>query len=236
MDLYVLLTGIDLLTSCALYLAIKPATKAMIMRIIVARMQEVAASPIPEDPREALARLFALTVYHVITCLDGDVESRAAAEITLPSLLTSAASLMPHSKLGVEATYPATLSLYPLAETEAFWKTWILTESIRRTIFFAYQFQVCYSLLSGVSAVDCREMSKAQCWTLAAPLWHAENAVDFAIAWGSQNRFTMTVTRCEANFEVAAAEDMCKFARMAMTCFLGHQAARGWFAARGGEL
>lgn len=208
----------------------------MVLRIIVARMQDLASTPTPAEPREALAHVFALTVYYVMACLDGDVESRATAESTLPSLLTAANALIPHANIGAEPTYPAALSLSPLAETEAFWKSWILTESVRRTVFFAYQFQACYSLLSGASSVDCCAMAKAQCWTLAAPLWHAQNAVDFAVVWGSKNRFTMTVNMAETNFDVAAAEDVCKFGRMAMTCFIGHQAARGWFAARGGVL
>lgn len=206
------------------------------MRILVVRMQELAASPAPTNPYEALAHTLALTVYHIIACLDGDVESRAAAEATLSSLQPAARSLIRHANLGIEPTYPATLQLYPLAETESFWKSWILTESIRRTMFFAHQFHACYLLLRGASPVDCREMSKVQAWTLSAPLWNADNAVDFAVAWGSKNRWIMTVSRCDGALEAAAPEDVCKFGRLAMTCFMGRQEARGWFAARGGEL
>lgn len=206
------------------------------MRILLARTRDLAASPAPSTPHDALARTLALIMYHIIALLDGDVEARATAESTLPALESAATSLLPHANLGAEPTYPATLPLYPLTETEPFWKTWVLTESIRRTMLFGHQFRVCYSLLRGATIIDCRAIARHQAWTLAAPLWHADNAVDFAIAWGDKNRWLMDVVKSEGSFDGADPEDICQFGRMFMTCFMGRQQARGWFAARGGKL
>ncbi|MBE3041952.1 hypothetical protein IMZ48_05100, partial [Candidatus Bathyarchaeota archaeon] len=229
-----LLTGhLDLLSSCALYTSMNRTNKPIIMRILLSRTRDLAASEAPSTLHEALARTLALTVYHIMALLDGDIEARATAETTLPTLEAAAESLIPHANLGAEHTYPATLPLYPLAETDAFWKTWVLTESIRRTMLFSHQFMACYSLLRGASSVDCAAMSRHKSWTLAAPLWHADNAVDFAVAWGGKNRWLMDMVNTDGAFEGAVPEDVCQFGRMVMTCFMGRQQARGWFASRG---
>lgn len=225
----------ELLSSCALYVNKNPSNRPIIMRILISRMRDLVDSPIPSDPREALARTLAITIYHVIALLDGDIEARAAAESTLHALDTAGRNLIPHTNLTAESTHPATLPLYPLGDTEAFWKNWVLTESIRRTMLFAHQFDSCYSLIQGGS-IDCDKLSRFQLWTLSAPLWHADNAVDFAVAWGSRRRWLMNVIKTDGAFDGAAADDVCDFGRIFMSCFMGHQQARGWFAAKGGKF
>lgn len=204
------------------------------MRIILSRMRDLAATPSPPDPYDALARTLALGMYHIMALLDGDIEARATAETTLPSLEPAAISLLPHINLDSEATYPPTLPLYPLDETESFWKAWVLSESLRRTTLFVHQFVACYALVKGATSVDCSDLARFQSWTLSAPLWHARNAVDFAVAWGSKNRLLINVTKCETAFEGAGVDDVCQFGKLLMSSFLGYQQARGWFAARGG--
>lgn len=206
------------------------------MRIILSRMRDLAAAPVPPDPYDALARTLALGMYHIMALLDGDIEARAAAEETLPCLEPAAVSLMPHINLDAQARYPPTLPLYPLDETESFWKTWLLTESLRRTLLFVHQFVACYALIKGATSVDCKDLGRFQSWTLSAPLWHARNALDFAVAWGSKNKFTINFMLCATAFEEAKVEDVCQFGKMLMTSFMGHQQARGWFAARGAVL
>lgn len=204
------------------------------MRIILSRLRDLVAAPSPPDPYDALARTLALGLYHIMALLDGDIEARAAAETTLPCLEPAALSLLQHINLDSEASYPPTLPLYPLDETKSFWNAWVLSESLRRTMLFVYQFTACYSLMKGATTVDCKDIANFQSWTLSAPLWHARNPVDFAVAWGSKNRLLINVMMCESAFDDAKVEDVCEFGKLVMSSFLGYQQARGWFAARGG--
>ncbi|SPO04314.1 uncharacterized protein DNG_06997 [Cephalotrichum gorgonifer] len=223
----------ELLSSCALFSAMTPSNKPIIMRIISSRLRDLINSPAPATPHAALARTHALCMYHIMALLDGDIESRASAEVTLPTLKTAASDLASHLGAQEDTIYPTELPLFPLTDTESFWKRWVLEESIRRTILSTLQFVACYQLIRSRSPLDCADTGLAQSWTLSAPLWGAGNAVDFAVAWGTKNRWLVTYHNNAQVWECAEADDVCQFGRLLMTCCLGYQQTRGWFAMKG---
>lgn len=209
--------------------------KSFALRTVTSNLAELESSPTPSTHRESLARTHALGIYHIIALFDGDVESRAAAEKTLPTLERACEDLLPYITYDdfSPETSPISLPLNPLAETETYWRNWILQESTRRTWLFTNQLRFIYSFLSNRRLAPPRMACKS--WSLCGRLWRARNAVDFADAWGAGRRLVATMGRLGEVFEAARAEDLDEFGRMLLVCYMGEQEARGWMAVRGGD-
>lgn len=219
-----------------MYIAGTQESRSFALRTVTSNLTELAKSPLPSTHRESLAKTHALGVYYTMALFDGDVESRAAAEKTLPNLELACNSLLPHityDDLSPD-TSPTTLPLHPLLETESYWHNWILQESTRRTWLFTNQLLLSYSFLTNRRLAPPRETCRS--WSLSGRLWSARNAVDFAVAWGAGRRLVATIGRLGEVFEQARAEDLDEFGRMLLICYLGEQEARGWIAVRGGDV
>lgn len=231
----VTLSELDLISSAALYVAKTADNRSFALRTATTNLKELAASPTPTTHRNTLAKTHALGVYHTIAIFDGDVESRAAAEKTLHGLGRACDDLLPYityDDLSPD-TSPTTLPLSPLAETESYWRNWILQESTRRTWLFTKQLLCIYSCLTNRPLAP--PSSPCRAWSLSGRLWRARNAVDFAVAWGVGRRLVANMGRLGEVFETARAEDLDEFGRVLLVCHLGEQEARGWMAVKGGD-
>lgn len=193
----------------------------------------------PQEHREALARTYALGIYHVMALFDGDIEARATAEHYLPQFELALDDLVTHISYDdlTPDSSPNPLPLFPLANTESFWRSWVLQESTRRTWLFTNQLILMYSYLTKRKP-GIKENSSDQCrsWCLSGPLWRATNAVDFAMAWGSGRKLVATIENLEEVFAEAKATDLDDFGRILLTCYMGDQEARAWMAMRGGVI
>ncbi|KEZ40369.1 hypothetical protein SAPIO_CDS8223 [Scedosporium apiospermum] len=229
---------------CAMYNARNSLNKPFIMRIIMSRTKELAESPIPSSPLEALARCQALLVYHLMGLLDGDIQFRASTESTIPLLREASTALLPvisahesrSSSLTNLTKSTQELPLFPITETEAFWRSWIFTESARRTCLFTLHFLVAYQILSCKGPPSCEDTLLCEEWTLSTYLWTARNAVDFAVAWRDRRHLVVKCSSFEDMFREAEPDDLDEFGRMLMVSFMGAEQTRGWFASKGGKL
>lgn len=225
----------DAIACSALYGAKSPENETFVMKTLISNLSDLSKSPLPSTHKEALARTHALVMYHIMALFDGDIESRAVAESALPHLELACESLLSH--ISYDDLWPENttkdLPLFPLANTEAFWRAWILQESTRRTWLFANQLILMYSFLTNRKT---QAGLSAQCRTLclSGSLWRAQNAVDFAAAWGSGRRLVARLDRLDEVFSEARAVDLDEFGRMLLTCYMGEQEARGWMSVKGG--
>ncbi|SPO06816.1 uncharacterized protein DNG_09510 [Cephalotrichum gorgonifer] len=232
----------EAIASCALYVTKTEETSGFVMRTIINNISKLSKSPGPPTHRQTLARAQALGIYHILALFDGDIECRAVASSLVPEMEEASESLLayvtsPNSPSTLSANPPRDLPLFPLAETESFWRSWILHESTRRTWLFTNQLLVMYSFLTK------RPGRMAACttpedlsWSLSGHLWRAANALDFSVAWGGRRQLVITMGRFAECLNQAQAEDLDDFGRMLLTCFMGEQQARGWMASRGGSL
>jgi hypothetical protein len=238
-----------------------PLNGPVILRSVESFAQDLVDSPIPSTPLELLAYIQALILYSIIRVFDGDISARAAAERHFDHLEASAMSLLPHIDFHTETvngnstaiidksssssssqmpTTPGQLPLFPLTETEAFWKEWIFQESARRTLLFAFHFIVIYDLMTQKSApIHCYKSLVCKTLTMSAHLWDAPTSLDFALAWRTKRHFVLRCTDTELFHEIvqdARADDLEAFGKMFMTTYMGVTQARGWFLSRGGVL
>lgn len=219
----------------ALYTSKTPETKPFVMKTLVSNLTELSKAPIPATHTEALARVHALGMYHIMALFDGDIEARAAAEALLPQLELATDALIPHITYDDFAdSAPRSLPLFPLTATKVFWQNWLLQESTRRTWLIANQVALIYSYLTGREGAGVGG-GGAQCrsWSLAGPLWRAGNAVDFAVAWGQGKRLVVRMDTLDEMFAQAEPGYLDEFGRMLLSCYMGEHEARGLMAAKG---
>jgi hypothetical protein len=72
--------------------------------------------------------------------------------------------------------------------------------------------------------------------TMSAHLWHARDAVAFAVAWREKKHFVARPWNIWNRLETAQPDDIDELGRMLMTSGLGIEQVQGWFAAKGGSL
>ncbi|KAL2258112.1 hypothetical protein VTK26DRAFT_8702 [Humicola hyalothermophila] len=68
----------DAFSSCALWMAKNAVNAEVVLRAIENRAQELAASPMPLDPLEIIARAQAMLLYQIIRIFDGDMQSMSS--------------------------------------------------------------------------------------------------------------------------------------------------------------
>lgn len=72
--------------------------------------------------------------------------------------------------------------------------------------------------------------------TLSAHLWHARDAVDFAVAWREKKHLVAQPWTIWKQLERAMPDDIDELGRMLMCAGMGIEETRGWFMAKGGKL
>ncbi|PKS07190.1 hypothetical protein jhhlp_005790 [Lomentospora prolificans] len=229
----------DAIACCAMYNSMNNFNKPFIMKIIMGRSKELAESPIPSAPLEALARCQALLIYHLMGLLDGDIQFRASAEQTCHSVRQAAKSLVDVIS-AYETQYNLTstreLPLFPITETETFWRAWLFAESARRTALLSFHFLLIYEIMTEKRPVSCEDAMLCERWTLSTFLWKAQTPVDFAVAWRSKKHLIVRCVSFEETIREAEPDDLDEFGRMLLTSFMGQEQTRGWFASKGGKL
>ncbi|KAK3938236.1 hypothetical protein QBC46DRAFT_318135 [Diplogelasinospora grovesii] len=234
----------DAHSSCALHMAKTAVNSHIISRSIQARVDDLLATPLPNDTLELLARTHALLLYQIIQFFDGDiVDARAAAENSTQPLEDAALALMVHINFhnvfvsDNADSEPEELSLFPLADTREFWENWVIQESARRTFLMTAFFVQAWRLLRGDLLLQCDgKLFLCHSFTLSAHLWDAKNPVDFAVAWREKKPFVIKNANFHEAFSEAKADDIGQFGKILITVLIGIDEARGWLLTRGGDL
>ena len=227
----------DAFTCCSLYISKNEINASVVMSLIDDRMRELISLPEPRSVLDILAFTHALILLQIMRLFDGDIRSLATADEILTALESSAITLL--QSLFIPDQSPTdifSLSMYPIGE---FWESWVLQESARRTVLFAFYFINIFRLLQAKAPVQCDRnysLSGEHAFYFSAHLWEAQNAFDFAIAWAERKHFIVYNLDFSSALQTAQPEDVDAFGRMLLVTLLGIDEAKAWFHVRGAIL
>ncbi|KAF1992782.1 hypothetical protein P154DRAFT_478573, partial [Amniculicola lignicola CBS 123094] len=215
------------------YINRKPAACEIILRSVndqatalVSDLDQIRGS---NDSVKALAYIHSLFVYQMIGLFDGDIRSRHLAEGRIPVL----AELLDHTLKNASAMlkqdigmYGHTFSLaYFLGPTELLWRSWVISESLRRT----------WLVIQGISAsYDGLKQGWAPCngdvmFTTREGLWSANTASLWAKMCTDQDVRFVGRTHAECLFMVAP-EEVDEFAKFMLESIFGKERSSNWLA------
>ena len=218
-DEYMPKTLQDAYTASALYIARNGTNDDLVARIITERVEELLASPFPQQPNELLARAHALIAYQTMLAFSGEAEFYKQAELLLPQMEDVGNALLPCAAQQLDPTGP--LPLYPSAVAHGAWTSYIFRESLRRTVLSMFHLIITSKMLRG-QLKSCRtHLAMGHRFTLSAHLWSAKNPLDFAIAWNTKNHFLVRELDFTEVIRDAEPDDLDVFSRMILVGLQG---------------
>ncbi|KAF4448438.1 hypothetical protein F53441_8161 [Fusarium austroafricanum] len=136
----------DVLGLCALYGTKSEANQQLVYRTIQQHADQlVAMAQMADSDINLLASVQALILLQIIRLLDGDIRQRANAENLQPFLVSSVGRLEQRMQ-GADDPAQSTAALLKTHKSDA-WETWILAESIRRTVIMGHSLHGLYFFL-----------------------------------------------------------------------------------------
>lgn len=174
-----------------------PENTDMILRIVNEQAKELVAT-IKSAPQysldifEHLANVHALFVYQVIGLLDGDITSRHLAEERSPFFIQFLTQMLENASTNLASS----LIFDQTIPSKSLWRTWVISESVRRTWLVGMGFNAAYDgLRQGWTPCggDIPFTSREGLWTApSADMWADICAVKdvnfirrFHVAWGA---------------------------------------------------
>ncbi|KAF1955666.1 hypothetical protein CC80DRAFT_535754 [Byssothecium circinans] len=182
-----------------------------------------------KDLVKDLAYIHALFAYQMIGLFDGDIRSRHLAESRAPVL----AELLDRTLKNASATLKQEMSMdgptfslaHLLAPTELLWRSWIISESLRRT----------WLVIQGISAsYDGLKQGWAPCngdvmFTTREGLWSADSASVWAKMSNDEDVRFVGRTHAECLFTVAP-EETDEFAKFMLENIFGKERSSNWLS------
>lgn len=183
----------------------------------------------PKDLVKDLACIHALFVYQIIGLFDGDIRSRHLAESRAPVL----AELLDRTLKNASSTLKQDMSMdvptfslaHLLAPTGLLWRSWIVSETLRRT----------WLVIQGISAsYDGLKQGWAPCngdvmFTTREGLWSADSASVWAKMSMDQDVRFVGRTHAECLFMVAP-EETDEFAKFMLKNIFGKERSSNWLS------
>jgi hypothetical protein len=221
----------DAHAACALYLARNETNADFVARHIETRVKELIDTPLPETSLETLARAHALILYQIMLVFGGDIQLYSQAEALLPYLEIIGNMLL---VLQIEQTDPSgPLPLYPSSSVCVAWTSFVLRESLRRTILSLFQLITLCGLLRGHYSSCAHNLVQGNKVTMSAYLWNAKNAFEFGVAWNEKEHFLVQELDFTKVLSDAKPDDLDTFARTILVGIKGLDDMKGWFHMRG---
>ena len=224
----------DCFATCALYVLKNEKTATQIWRLIDLRVDELLSTPPPATALELLSRTQALLLYQIMRAFEGSLRERTRADVTMHDLESCAQSL--HSLADHSDDSSMTLSHYPTGPSNAFWRSWILRESVRRTVLTCFYFLSVYHLIKEDFHYCIRHIALTSFFTGSAHLWNARSVFDFTTAWKEKKHFVVRDFDFTEMIAEAKTDDIDCFDKLLLVPYMGIDDARGWVEARGGAL
>jgi hypothetical protein len=224
----------DAHATCALYLAKNEKNKDAVAKHISNRVQELFYSPVPSKTKDLLARGHALILYQAMFVFGDDSTWFSRAELALPHLEDVGERLLAIMYQLKDSLDP--VPVYPSSAAATAWTTYILHESIRRTVLAMYQFITISWILLGQFKACMDSLRIGSRLFVSSQLWHAESAFEFALAWNQGKYIYIKDLDFEEVMRSAQPEDLDTFAKMIMVGLHGSDDAKGWFHTRGGTF
>ncbi|KAH7137262.1 hypothetical protein B0J13DRAFT_75889 [Dactylonectria estremocensis] len=190
---------------------------------------------------EKIARVQALLILDSIRMFDGDVGMRAATEREAPQALawlSSLTELRTELEAGVSSEVLMSRDRPPASwevrDTGICWcredlfadlpslQSWILLESIRRTIMMAFSF-TCITFMLKAQEPPC-DIMESIAFTTSRYLWNADSSVAFFQAWHHKPQFRVSDMDFKDVWMYARPEDIDDFTKLMLTAQSGPDA------------
>jgi hypothetical protein len=170
-------------------------------------------------PRDKLARLQAFLIVQAIKMFDGDIAMRSTAEREMKVLVEWAKDLSNVLSEMAGSTTPeqATSRNNPPSD----WDSWILSESIRRSLV------MCMSMTCMIAMLQGTEMPFTPCdgippyFTASKHLWEASTSGAFYRAWSERRQFAINRFSFSELWQFGRADDLDDFTRLLLTSQAG---------------
>lgn len=220
----------DAMSACALYCMKGVANQALVFGNLENKCQQLIASTnaLLASRTDLLAALQALLLYQMMRLFDGDIRLRAHAEAdeAVAILWASQLSALTFStEETVLATPGSTDTIIATTGCKSDWQSWLVDESIRRTIITTFMLKGVYSFLKlGYDSPT----SMNVCFTAQAALWNAQSAIGWSRAQEKTERHEIWVTRWDEAIAKAKPVDLEELGILIMTILWGPEATRTW--------
>lgn len=221
----------DAYTSLTAYLAKNPKNENLTFRIIEDRVAQLLQDQPPNRPPssldilEHLARVQALLVYQVIRLFDGNIRLRAQAEQHSPVLSRWVGQLWERAAADLGGNRVQGMSTRP--ENDAVlrsWRTWITSESVRRT-------WLTVKIL--LSVYDTLKQGWSECpgglfFTAREGIWSASSAYAWSKACRDGGPLFLQSMRLEGLFGYAKPSEVGEFGRAVLSICFGSEKMDRW--------
>jgi hypothetical protein len=149
-------------TICAAYARMNEVNQSMLFQILDAEVSELLTPVLSSTLLEDLSKMQALVLYQIIRLFNGELKQRTLAEQQQSVLGTRGLQLLQRADAELQDVQPT-------------WETWILTESIRRTVIVAFMANAVYSIFKNGICPELPTLSVLPISTKQA-LWNSRAA------------------------------------------------------------
>ncbi|KAF4963167.1 hypothetical protein FSARC_8793 [Fusarium sarcochroum] len=210
-------------SAASAYSARTPENRSWVYKLIADMAKEIhREGERASTPAEKLARVQAMVVLDSMRMFDGDVTMRATSERELPQLMAWMLTLKEmEEELSAGDALNGTATKGPSPQS---WETWLLSESIRRTIVMSFAF-VCMSCILKSLEPPCEIMDSPNfTFTASRYLWEADSSAAFFRAWQTKPQYPVTNLDFKAVWLHAQPEDVDDFTKLMLTAQMGPEA------------
>ncbi|KAF2415487.1 hypothetical protein EJ08DRAFT_691005 [Tothia fuscella] len=220
----------DAMSMSALYCLKNAENQPLVFQALEDKCQQLITSTnaLLTSKLDLLAALQALLVYQIMRLFDGDIRLRAHAEVDEQIMNSWGDKLKAHMDNGKQTT-PAELNTLNTGsmtiDYETEWQSWLVDESIRRTMITASMLKGVYNFLKlgHDSPTELRVRFTAQ-----VALWTAQSEVCWRRTLEEKGRFEVWVTQWDEEMTEARPDDLDELGIMIMTMLWGPVATRKW--------
>ncbi|KAF4446625.1 c6 zinc finger protein [Fusarium austroafricanum] len=210
-------------SAASAYSARTPENKGWVYKLITDMAKEIhREGERASTPAEKLARVQALVVLDSMRMFDGDVTLRATSERELPQFMAWMRALKEvEEELPVGDEPFATRMKGPPPPT---WESWLLAESVRRTVIMAFAFVCMTNILKSLEP-PCEIMDAPDFqFTASRYLWEADSSVAFYRAWQTKPQYPVRNLDFKGVWLHAQPEDVDEFTKLMLIAQMGPEA------------
>lgn len=222
----------DAMSACALYYMRGPMNEAFVFGNLELKCQQLISSINTNisfvTKTELLAALQALLLYQMIRLFDGDIRLRAHAEFDQPNTTSWAAQLnnmILHDHQNMIFDLNTIETSIMTTGFDSNWNSWLVNESIRRTVLVTFMLNEAYNFLKLGYYVPTKS---PQCFTAQAALWGAQSAHDWTRAQETTARLEILVAHWDEIIANVRPTDLEEFGVLIMTMLWGVEATQIW--------
>ncbi|KAI9172097.1 Transcription factor gsfR2 [Paramyrothecium foliicola] len=196
-----------------------PQNKGWTCRLIMDAARDVhREGELADTPQEKLARVQALLIVQAIKIFDGDIVMRSTAEREMNVLVAWSKDL--EIVLNQLQDGKAIDELTSREKPPATWESWILAESIRRTIVMSVSISCLMALLQS-REIPFRPWSDLPFFTASRPLWEATSSLQFYRSWRGRRQFPIKSFGFAEFWQYGRPDDLDEFTKMLLTTQAG---------------